>query len=312
MRIVIALGGNAISPRGAPLTRAAEKLAIEAAAVHLAPLVVHNQVVITYGNGPQVGDLALMAAAEGRDDTFDILGAETEGALGYEFERALRNQLQPGASIATLVTLTQVDADDPAFTRPTKFIGPVYDADTADRLAREHHWTIRPDGPAWRRVVPSPAPLHILETTVISSLSAAGTTVICCGGGGVPVALDKSRQLIGVEAVVDKDLTSSALARGLDADLLVIATDVDAVIDGFGTPRPRSISHAHPDTLAEMSFPAGSMGPKVAAACGFAATGGTSVIGSLADLPNLLEARAGTTIDARYSGITYAELPLMS
>ncbi|ORM36762.1 carbamate kinase [Williamsia sp. 1135] len=305
MRIVIALGGNAIAPRGKPLSRAAETAAIEAAAASLAPITAHHEVVITHGNGPQVGDLALMSTAQGRDDPFDILGAETEGALGYELERALRNTLGIGASIATLVTLTHVDGG-PALDHPTKFIGPVYDADTARQLAAEHHWTVRPDGPSWRRVVASPVPLHILESAVIGQLLTSGTTVICCGGGGVPVMVDDAHQLVGVEAVVDKDLSSSALARDLHADLLIIATDVDAVIEGYGTRRPRPISRAHPAALERMDFPAGSMGPKVAAACDFAWAGGISTIGALADLPQLLSADAGTTISTQYSGITHS------
>ncbi|MHB1475755.1 MAG: carbamate kinase [Dermatophilaceae bacterium] len=282
---------------------------IAMACAALAPIAQEHQLVISHGNGPQVGLLALQAAAY--DDTsvypFDVLGAQTEGMIGYIIEQELGNRLPFEKSIATILTMTEVDPADPAFTDPTKFVGPVYDADEAHRLAELHGWVVKPDADHWRRVVASPKPQRIFEQRTIEALVARGTVVICAGGGGIPTMYQPgTRTLIGVEAVIDKDRASAVLARDLRADTLVIATDTDAVYIGWGTPEQRGISFAHPDALAGIDFAAGSMGPKVEAAIEFVlGTGNDAVIGSLTDLPALLAGTAGSRVSVRADGVAY-------
>ncbi|CAN5211032.1 carbamate kinase [soil metagenome] len=308
MLIVVALGGNALLRRGEPMTTTHLVESIETACDALAPLAEGNELVITHGNGPQVGLLALQAAAY--DETsgypFDILDAQTIGMIGYLLARELRNRLPAGRDVTTLVTMTRVAADDPAFSDPSKFVGPVYHEEEADELAEEHGWTVKPDGDSWRRVVASPLPVEIVELAPVAGLLEAGAVVICAGGGGVPVVRDPaSGHLVGVEAVVDKDHTSAVLALGLGADRLVIVTDVDAVYEGWGTDDARSLATAHPDVLEAMSFPAGSMGPKISAACLFARSGkGDAVVGALGDLAELLAGRAGTVVSTSNEGTT--------
>jgi carbamate kinase len=309
MRLVIALGGNALMLRGDPMTVENQRTNVARACAALAPVALEHQLVITHGNGPQVGLLALQAAAY--DDAshypFDVLGAQTEGMIGYMIEQELGNRLPFDRSLATILTMIEVDPADPAFADPTKFVGPVYGAAEAGALAALRGWSVKPDGEHWRRVVPSPLPQRIFELRTIEALVAAGTVVICAGGGGIPTMyLPGTRTLVGVEAVIDKDRASAVLARDLRADALVIATDADAVYTGWGTPDQREIALVHPDTLASFAFPAGSMGPKVEAAIEFArGTGQDTFIGSLDDLPALLAGSAGTRVTMTADGITY-------
>ena len=307
-RVVVALGGNALLKRGEPMTIASQRKNIEEACRALAPAAVEHQLVITHGNGPQVGLLALQAAAyKDRDAAypFDVLGAQTEGMIGYLIEQELGNLLPFEKPLATILTMTEVDPSDPAFTNPTKFVGPVYLEPEARRLAGENSWIVKPDGNAWRRVVPSPLPQRIFELRPIEWLLEHGCVVICAGGGGIPTMYEPgTRNLIGVDAVIDKDWTSAVLARDLRADALVLATGADAVYLDWGTPDARAITTASPQALAAFSFPAGSMGPKVEAAIDFVEhTGKDATIGALADLPALLIGNSGTKVSASATGI---------
>jgi carbamate kinase len=273
---------------------------VRQAAQALAPVVMRNRVVITHGNGPQIGLLALQQVATTAADPFplDVLGAETEGMIGYLIEQELDNALPADKLVASLLTRVLVDRHDPAFQNPTKFIGPQYDRAQADALALRHGWWFRQDGMRWRRVVSSPKPQAILEARVISLLIEQDVTVICAGGGGIPVIEQADGSEIGVEAVIDKDHASALLARLIRADGLVMLTDVSAVALEFGTPNARAIRRAAPAMLAELSFPAGSMGPKVEAACSFVQdTGGFAAIGALAEIAAILNGQAGTRID---------------
>lgn len=299
MRIVIALGGNALLRRGEALTAENQRANVAAAAAALAPLAGDHELIISHGNGPQVGLLALQGAAYKPDEVFplDVLGAETEGMIGYMIEQELGNLLPEDRALATILTMIEVDPDDPAFADPSKFVGPVYAKAEAQRLAAQKGWSIKADGKSWRRVVASPRPKRIFEIGPIRLLMEHGVLVICAGGGGIPTAFDEDGQLNGVEAVIDKDFASELLARDLEADLLIMATDVPAVYVDWGKPTPRAIRRATPDSIAGYSFAAGSMGPKVAAACQFvSATGRKAAIGALADLGAIIEGRAGTVI----------------
>jgi carbamate kinase len=308
MRIVIALGGNALLRRGEPMTADNQRDNVRTAAQQIAQITSGNELVIAHGNGPQVGLLALQGAAY-KDVTpypLDVLGAQTEGMIGYMIEQELGNLLPYDVPFATLLTQVKVDADDPAFAHPSKPIGPVYSKEDAERFAREKGWSIAPDGDKYRRVVASPRPQHIFEIRPIQWLIEHGTIVICAGGGGIPTMYDKDHKLIGVEAVIDKDLCSSLLAHELAADLLIIATDVDAAYVDWGKPTQRSIAKAHPDELEKLGFAAGSMGPKVQAASEFAReTGKDAVIGALADIIAITEGRAGTRVSVSEAGIRY-------
>jgi carbamate kinase len=258
-----------------------------------------NELVVAHGNGPQVGLLSLQAAAYTDVEPYplDVLGAQTEAMIGYVIEQELGNLLPLEQPFATLLTMVEVDPADPAFQNPTKPIGPIYDRETAERLAAERGWAIAPDGDHFRRVVASPRPKQIFEIRPIRSLLEHGTIVICAGGGGVPTMYDENRRLHGVEAVIDKDLASALLAKELGADLLVIATDVDGVYTGWGTPEQQRLTQVTPGELEGLDLPAGSMGPKVEAACGFVRrTGKQAVIGSLADIARIVEGSAGTRV----------------
>lgn len=301
MRIVVALGGNALLRRGAPMTVAGQRAAIATAAEPLARLAIGHELVVSHGNGPQVGLLALQAASydEVSEYPFDVLDAQTGGMIGYLLESELSNHLGDRKPVAVLITRTLVDAHDPAFENPTKFVGPTYSREESDRVALERGWVLKSDGEVFRRVVPSPAPERILELAPIRWILGNGGLVVCAGGGGVPTTRDSDGTYAGVEAVVDKDLASAVLARDLHADTLIIATDVDGVYLDWGTPESRRIRHAHPDHLEPRDFAAGSMGPKVAAAVQFAQeTGGRAVIGSLDDLDGLLSGVSGTTVSS--------------
>jgi carbamate kinase len=295
---VVALGGNALLPRGEPLESANQARAARDAARLLAGASERHRLVITHGNGPQVGLLAMMGEAYTDVEPYplDVLDSETEGQIGYVLEMQLDNFIDHQDTIA-VITRIVVDGDDPAFGAPSKFIGPVYDKAEAEDAARRHGWTIAQDGDRWRRVVPSPEPRRIVQLPAIRSLVDAGYLVVCAGGGGVPVVEDADGRHRGVEAVIDKDLASSLLAVNLGADALVMATDVDAVYEDYGTDRQRPIRRATPDRLRSGSFAAGSMGPKVEAACRFAEqTGGRATIGGLEQLQEMLDGRAGTDV----------------
>lgn len=299
MRIVIALGGNALLHRGEALSAENQRTNVKIAAAALAPLALEHQLVITHGNGPQVGLLALQYSAhkEGVHYPLDILDAESEGMIGYLVEQELSNLLPAGHRCATLLTQTEVDPNDPAFQNPTKPIGPVYDRTEAQRLAVQRGWSIAPDGEFFRRVVPSPRPRQILEMGVIELLVERQVTVICAGGGGIPVVRRKDGQIIGVEAVIDKDFASALLARELGADALVMLTDVEAVYQGWGEADARALRRVSAGELRQLKFVPGSMGPKVAAACEFVEqAGGLAGIGQLKDASALLSGEAGTLI----------------
>jgi len=267
MRVVVALGGNALLKRGEPMTSQVQRANIRVAAQALAPIAKEHQLVISHGNGPQVGLLALQGAAYKPDEAYplDVLGAETEGMIGYMIEQELGNLLPFDVPFATLLTMVEVDADDPGFENPTKFVGPVYEKPEADRIAQEKGWAFKQDGSKWRRVVASPLPQRIFEIRPIRWLMDHGAIVICAGGGGIPTMYEKgaNRKLIGVEAVIDKDLCSELLARELDADLFVMLTDADAVYADWGKPTQKAIRRSSPEALAGVEFAAGSMGPKV-------------------------------------------------
>jgi carbamate kinase len=310
MRIVVALGGNALLKRGEALTAENQRRNVRVAAEALAPVAAEHQLVISHGNGPQVGLLALQGAAYKAEEAYplDVLGAETEGMIGYMIEQELGNLLPMEVPFATLLTMVEVDANDPGFKDPTKFVGPQYEKADADRLAAEKGWIVKQDGGKWRRVVPSPAPKRIFEIRPIKWLLEHGTIVTCAGGGGIPTmyATGVDRKLIGVEAVIDKDLCSELLARELDADLLILATDTAAVFAGWGTPEAKAIHRASPASLKPYAFPAGSMGPKVEAACRFAlATGHVAAIGALADIPAIVRGEKGTLISRSQAGMTW-------
>jgi carbamate kinase len=311
VRVVVALGGNALLRRGQPLTAENQRANARVACEALAPLALEHELVISHGNGPQVGLLALQGSAYTAVDTYplDLLGAQTEGMIGYVIQQELGNLLPFEKRLASLLTLVEVDRGDPAFGDPTKPIGPIYTEQDADRLAGEKGWVFKPDGDAFRRVVPSPLPQRIFGLEPIEWLLDRGCVVVCAGGGGIPVMYTDDpapagRTLVGVEAVIDKDLASALLARDLHADALAIVTDVDAVYADWGTPQQRAIRRASPEALGASEFAAGSMGPKVRAACSFAErTGGLAVIGSMSDTPALLAGDAGTTVTLDASGL---------
>ncbi|HJW23225.1 MAG TPA: carbamate kinase [Candidatus Limnocylindrales bacterium] len=299
MRVVAALGGNALLRRGEPLTAENQRANVRAAALALLPIALQHDLVLTHGNGPQVGLLALQNAAYRPDEEYplDILDAETEGMIGYLVEQELGNLLPAGRPLATLLTRIEVAPDDPAFVHPTKPIGPVYEREEAERHAAEKGWAIAPDGAKWRRVVPSPQPRTILEIGVIELLVREGVLVVCAGGGGIPVVRTEGGGYVGVEAVIDKDFAGALLATSLHADAFLMLTDVDAAYEEWATPRARPIRSATPASLAGLSFAPGSMGPKVEAARRFVlANGGFAAIGSLADAARMLRREAGTIV----------------
>jgi carbamate kinase len=305
MRVVVALGGNALLRRGQALTAENQRKNARAACKALAPVAREHELVISHGNGPQVGLLALQGSAYTEVETYplDVLGAQTEGMIGYIIQQELGNELPFERHLATLLTMIEVDAADPAFDDPTKPIGPLYSEEEARRLEAEKGWSFKPDGGSFRRVVPSPEPKRIFEIDAIKVLLEKGCVVICAGGGGIPTTYTDEetpagRRLVGVEAVIDKDLASALLAVQLDADVLAIVTDVDAVYSGWGTPEQQAIRHVSPETLAAGEFAAGSMGPKVRAACAFVErTGRKAAIGSIHETGALIRGEAGTIVE---------------
>jgi len=307
MRILVALGGNALLRRGEPMTADNQRKNVRTAAEALAPLCREHELVISHGNGPQVGLLALQGAAYSAVSPYplDVLGAQTEGMIGYMIEQELGNILPFEQPLATILSMVEVDPNDPAFDHPTKPIGPVYTREEAERLAAEEGWTMAPDGDKFRRVVPSPRPQRIFQIRPVKWLLEKGCIVICAGGGGIPTMYRPGRQLQGAEAVVDKDLASSLLARELEVDLFIMATDADAVYLDWGKPTQRAIRRASPAALRALQFPVGSMGPKIQAAIEFVeATGKTAAIGALQDLVAIAEGKAGTIVTVETDGLT--------
>ncbi len=301
MRVVVALGGNALLKRGEPMTAENQRANVRSAAPALAAVANEHELVLSHGNGPQVGLLALQAAAYTEVDAYplDILGAQTEGMIGYVLEQELGNVMPPDAPLATILTMVEVDPADPAFEDPTKFVGPIYTKGEADALQAAKGWVFKPDGDSWRRVVPSPEPRHIFEINSIRWLLEHDVVTICAGGGGVPTMFldDPAHTLVGVEAVIDKDLSSELLAREVSADLYVMATDVDAVYADWGTPQQRALGRVTAEELRRTEFPAGSMGPKVDAACRFVeATGKRAAIGALTQIQQIVDGQAGTHV----------------
>ena len=304
MRIVVALGGNALLRRGEEMTIDAQRHNVHIAAAALAPIARQHQLVLSHGNGPQIGLLALQADAykSVKPYPLDVLGAQTQGMIGYLLEQELGNLVPMEMPFATILTMIEVDAHDPSFQNPTKFIGPVYDEDEARQLGAEKGWTFKQDGAKWRRVVASPRPKRIFESRPIHWLLEHGTIVICAGGGGIPTVYDPDRErtLLGVEVVIDKDLSGALLARDIQADMYVMATDADGVYLDWATATARRLRRTSPAELAEYTFPAGSMGPKVEAACEFVrATGRPAAIGALADIERIVAGEAGTLIEPR-------------
>ena len=299
MRIVVALGGNALLRNDETLTAENQRHNVNIAAKALAPIAREHELIITHGNGPQVGLLALQGAAYKANEAYplDILDAETEGMIGYLIEQELINVLPADRPCATLLTQIEVDPKDPAFFQPTKPIGPVYDETEANKLTRERGWSMAQDGKHFRRVVASPRPQCIFELGVIELLVNQGVVVICAGGGGIPIVKRDDGSLVGVEAVIDKDLASSLLARELKADVLIMLTGVDAVYKDWSEPEARAIHRISPRAIRQFTFAPGSMAPKVEAASEFVEqTGGIAGIGQLKDAAKILTGEAGTVI----------------
>ena len=297
MRIVIALGGNALLRRGEEMTAENQRENIRIAAKVLAPIIEKHEVVISHGNGPQVGLLSLQSAAykEVEEYPLDILGAQTQGMIGYMIEQELGNHLPVEIPIASILTMVEIDPEDPAFSNPTKPIGPIYDEKEARDLAKLKGWNIKQDGNYWRRVVPSPEPHRIFQLRPIHWLLEKGTVVICAGGGGIPTSYKDNGKLEGVEVVIDKDRASSLLAFELEADLLIMATDTDGVYLDWGSDSEKIISKTTPEEISKFSFDKGSMGPKVEAACSFVERSGQrAVIGSLNDIEKMVSGISGT------------------
>lgn len=302
MLVVAALGGNALLQRGEPLTAQVQRENVKVAVRALAQIVrAGHQLVITHGNGPQVGLLALQNDAYKPEESYplDVLGAQTAGMIGYLIEQELENELQHQQPIVTLLTQVIVDLNDPAFAQPTKYIGPVYSQAEAELRAKTAGWQIAQDGDKWRRVVASPQPVAIPDLQVLKLLVAQGVVVVCNGGGGIPVVRKADNSLQGIEAVIDKDLSSAFLAEKLGADALLLLTDVESVYQDFGTPQAKPLRQLSIAESAAMDVPAGSMGPKIKAASAFAASGGFSAIGRLSDALALLSGQAGTQFVAQ-------------
>lgn len=307
MKIVVALGGNALLQRGEKPDAAPQIKNVEIAVEALAPVAKEHELVVTHGNGPQVGVIALQSANDPKLSEpypFDTLGAMTQGMIGYWLQHAFKNAL-PDREVVCTVNQTLVDENDPAFDNPTKFVGEVYNEEQAKQFESERGWVMKADGQYFRRVVGSPIPTGIVEIKTIKTLVEGGTTVICSGGGGIPVCRTSDGTLKGLEAVIDKDRSGAVLSQELGADLFMILTDVPAVMDNYGTPDECEITRAKPSDLRDKGFAAGSMGPKVEAACQFVeATGGVAAIGRLADAQKIIAGDAGTiiTADGTYAG----------
>jgi len=308
MRIVVALGGNALLKRGQTMNAQNQQDNIQTAAKALSEIAKRHELIIAHGNGPQVGLLALQAAAYDGAEPYplDVLGAESVGQIGYMIEQQMGNLMPADQRFATLLTQIEVDPNDPAFKNPTKFIGPVYDEAQARALAEERGWVVKPDGEHWRRVVPSPLPQRIFEINVIKMLVEQGVIVVCAGGGGIPTMYQEDGTITGVEAVIDKDHAAALLAKEVNADALLVLTDVDSVYLNWGKDDQKSIRKASPNAMESFGFPAGSMGPKVDAASEFArTTGGIACIGSLENALDMLSGKSGTTVTSRCDHVEY-------
>ncbi|MEZ9177532.1 carbamate kinase [Vibrio kanaloae] len=295
--VVVALGGNALLRRGEPLEADVQRRNIETAVKTISEIAKVYNVVLVHGNGPQVGLLALQGLEYKKVNPYplDILGSETQGMIGYMLMQEFKNYL-PNRNISCMLTQMTVDPNDPAFADPTKPIGPIYEEAEARELAEKFHWIVKPDGQHFRRVVPSPRPTGIVEHEAITQLIDAGHLVICTGGGGIPVKKENGK-LVGVEAVIDKDMSAAFLAKQLDADALLILTDADAVYLDWGKPTQHALRSTTPSELAKFEFDAGSMGPKIEASCEFIQQGGKVVgIGALEDGLQILQGQAGTNI----------------
>ena len=306
MKIVIALGGNALLKRGEPMTADNQRANVKTACEQIARVYDGNQLIITHGNGPQVGLLALQNNAYKEVPMYplDVLGAETVGMIGYMIQQELSNAVPRSASIATVLTQIQVDPNDPAFAKPSKPVGPVYTKTEADKIAAEKGWIMAPDNDKYRRVVASPKPKNIYGLKPLKTLIEAGYIVVCGCGGGIPTWVDEYGKQHGSEAVIDKDLATALLATLIDADLFVIATDVDGAYLDWGKPEQKRIALAAPDAALAFGFASGSMGPKIEAAANFAkATGKDAVIGALADIEQIVAGKAGTRISGKAEGV---------
>ena len=306
MKIVIALGGNALLKRGEPMTAENQRENVKTACAQIARVYDGNQLIITHGNGPQVGLLALQNNAYKEVPMYplDVLGAETAGMIGYMIQQELSNTVPGSASIATVLTQIQVDPKDPAFQKPSKPVGPVYSKEEADKIAAEKGWTMAPDNDKYRRVVASPKPVNIFGLEPLKTLIDNKYIVVCGGGGGIPTWVDDKGKQHGAEAVIDKDLATALLATLIDADLFVIATDVDGAYLDWGKPEQKRIALAAPDAALAFGFASGSMGPKIEAAANFAkATGKDAVIGALADIEQIVAGKAGTRISGKAEGV---------
>lgn len=307
MRILIALGGNALLKRGQAMAYQTELSNVRKASQQILSLYRDNELIITHGNGPQVGLIALQQ--EAFKDTvpaypLDAMGAQSIGLIGYMIQKELTAILGPDSKIVSVLTQTEVDKDDPAFSHPTKPVGPVYEKQTADRLMQEHGWTMAKDNEHYRRVVASPDPKRILGLSALQTLIDSGHLIICCGGGGIPVYFKNSGELVGAEAVIDKDLASSLLAASLKADLFIIATDVKGIFLNWEQPNQKLIRQTSPAFLRQQKFATGSMGPKVEAACRFVEkTGRTAVVGSLEEIEDLAVGLAGTRIGTNFETV---------
>ncbi|CCQ13537.1 Carbamate kinase [Rhodococcus sp. AW25M09] len=302
MRIVVAVGGNALLRRGERPDAAAQLDHIRSAAIALAPIIADHEVIVCHGNGPQVGLLARESTADTsltRPYPLDALVAQTQGMIGYWLSQALRNAgvVKP---IVNLTTQVCVDPDDPAFAVPTKFVGPMYTRAQAEAVVDQHGWSVAVDGSGWRRTVPSPKPVRMIEKYSINTLLEAGSVVVCGGGGGVPVVEAASGELNGIEAVIDKDWTAAIMALDCGARRLLILTDVPAVVDHFGTAQEIPLHNVYVDELITTDFAEGSMAPKIEACCAFSsASGYPAMIGSLDDAQNVLAGISGTIIADR-------------
>ncbi|RPF53546.1 carbamate kinase [Vibrio crassostreae] len=295
--VVVALGGNALLRRGEPLEADVQRRNIETAVKTISEIAKVYNVVLVHGNGPQVGLLALQGLEYKKVNPYplDVLGSETQGMIGYMLMQEFKNYL-PDRNISCMLTQMTVDPNDPAFADPTKPIGPIYEEAEARELAEKFHWIVKPDGQHFRRVVPSPRPTGIVEHEAITQLIDAGHLVICTGGGGIPVKKENGK-LVGVEAVIDKDMSAAFLAKQLDADALLILTDAEAVYLDWGKPTQHALRSTTPSELAKFTFDAGSMGPKIEASCEFIKQGGKVVgIGALEDGLQILQGQAGTNI----------------
>jgi carbamate kinase len=300
MRIVVALGGNALLRRGELMSAANQLRNVKKAAEQIAKIANNNQLVITHGNGPQVGLLALQSNADQKTEPYplDVLGAETEGMIGYLLEQEIANRLPSSRAILACLTRVEVDEKDPAFANPSKPIGPFYSAAEAQQIAQSKHWFMAVDGDKFRRAVPSPKPKKILEIEPILWMLERNAVVIAAGGGGIPVLAQSNGVHAGVEAVIDKDLCSSLLAREIKADLLIICTDVDGVYLDWGKATQKLLTRTNPNDLKKIKFAAGSMAPKVQAACEFVeASGKSALIGSIDHIEAILAGTSGTRIE---------------